>query len=598
MIDQKKSKGEKYSSVKDVLHSLISQSSLHGFPRILSSTHWYQKILWTILVCVTCGFLVYQLYQLFYEFNNYPTKTKVSIKRGTLQFPAVSICNMNPVKNSSLALIDGTEFYKVMTLDPNEISVDIEVTYDQNLENNNSSDSFDLNEHNSKSDYEYYYNPETNNGSSGDYENYDNDFSWANDITFSVDGSNIQQSLDDFANYIKSLNSWEDDEWSEDVKKFRTLFQNQSKETRKSLGHSIQDMLLTCAINGKKCSAENFTLFQTLDYGNCYTLTNDLFVTRRTGPLNGLQMILQLEKFEHIEHYVDGSGFRLVLHEPGTFPFPVAEGFTLSAGYETTIGMKMEQVTRAGPPYGTCEEGDNFFKTYGIRYTTTACLHVCRNRKVMEICKCRPSETIVDIKFMDIYITLPVCAALVNDSLRKDNKMKQCEEFIYYEIEENHINCGCATPCRQTLYQFTSSGRVWPAESFLRDELLDAMCRNQNHSHCIQFMEGNFDFHYKDNFLKLVIYYEDLNFEELTEEPLYDGFRFLSDIGGTMGLFLGASLLSFVEIIQLLVELLNYLRRKCFKNKNSSIFVESTKDTTVVDNIHAFTMTNDKRDKV
>lgn len=65
-----------------------------------------------------------------------------------------------------------------------------------------------------------------------------------------------------------------------------------------------------------------------------------------------------------------------------------------------------------------------------------------------------------------------------------------------------------------------------------------------------------------------------------------------------MGLFLGASLLSFVEIIQLLVELLNYLRRKCFKNKNSSIFVESTKDTTVVDNIHAFTMTNDKRDKV
>lgn len=136
---------------------------------------------------------------------------------------------MNPVKNSSLALIDGTEFYKVMTLDPNEINVDIEVTYDQNLENNNSSDSFDLNEHNSKSDYEYYYNPETNNGSSGDYENYDNDFSWANDITFSVDGSNIQQSLDDFANYIKSLNSWEDDEWSEDVKKFRTLFQNQSK---------------------------------------------------------------------------------------------------------------------------------------------------------------------------------------------------------------------------------------------------------------------------------------------------------------------------------------------------------------------------------
>ena len=31
-----------------------------------------------------------------------------------------------------------------------------------------------------------------------------------------------------------------------------------------------------------------------------------------------------------------------------------------------------------------------------------------------------------------------------------------------------------------------------------------------------------FLFSFKDNFLKAVIYYEDLNFKEITEEPLYD----------------------------------------------------------------------------
>ena len=44
-------------------------------------------------------------------------------------------------------------------------------------------------------------------------------------------------------------------------------------------------------------------------------------------------------------------------------------------------------------------------------------------------------------------------------------------------------------------------------------------------------------------------------------------FHFLSDIGGTLGLFLGASLMSFVEIVQLILEILNYFRNKCSKDK-------------------------------
>lgn len=57
--------------------------------------------------------------------------------------------------------------------------------------------------------------------------------------------------------------------------------------------------------------------------------------------VKGLKMILQVEKFEQAENFLDGSGVRLVIHEPGTLPFPEEEGFTLSPGYETSIGMKM-----------------------------------------------------------------------------------------------------------------------------------------------------------------------------------------------------------------------------------------------------------------
>ena len=38
---------------------------------------------------------------------------------------------------------------------------------------------------------------------------------------------------------------------------------------------------------------------------------------------------------------MDATGLRLVIHEPGTLPFPEEEGFTLNPNYETTIGMRM-----------------------------------------------------------------------------------------------------------------------------------------------------------------------------------------------------------------------------------------------------------------
>ncbi|XP_062577909.1 acid-sensing ion channel 1-like, partial [Saccostrea cucullata] len=139
----------------------------------------------------------------------------------------------------------------------------------------------------------------------------------------------------------------------------------------------------------------------------------------------------------------------------------------------------------------------------------------------------------------------------------------------------------------QTLYQSTISGRVWPKESFL--------------VRIKYFLRSPKSLSFRDNFLKLVIYYEDTNYEEISEEPSYDGFRFLSDLGGAMGLFLGASVLSFLELVQLFVELSNYLRRKCLQRKNKvnespNNTVNPTKDTKDSKNI--FTVAMDERDNV
>ena len=55
----------------------------------------------------------------------------------------------------------------------------------------------------------------------------------------------------------------------------------------------------------------------------------------------GLRLVLNIETKEYIQNYMDATGLRLVIHEPGTLPFPEEEGFTLNPNYETTIGMRM-----------------------------------------------------------------------------------------------------------------------------------------------------------------------------------------------------------------------------------------------------------------
>ncbi|CAH3199315.1 unnamed protein product, partial [Porites evermanni] len=55
---------------------------------------------------------------------------------------------------------------------------------------------------------------------------------------------------------------------------------------------------------------------------------------------------------------------------------------------------------------------------------------------------------------------------------------------------------------------------------------------------------GNHSSELNLNFLKLKVYYGQLNFEVLDEEYAYTFARFLSDIGGIMGMWIGISALT------------------------------------------------------
>ncbi len=60
----------------------------------------------------------------------------------------------------------------------------------------------------------------------------------------------------------------------------------------------------------------------------------------------------------------------------------------------------------------------------------------------------------------------------------------------------------------------------------------------------------------KKHYIEIFVYYNDLKYTVISEEPKAELFNFISNIGGILGLFLGISFLSFIEIFEILFEIL------------------------------------------
>ena len=66
----------------------------------------------------------------------------------------------------------------------------------------------------------------------------------------------------------------------------------------------------------------------------------------------------------------------------------------------------------------------------------------------------------------------------------------------------------------------------------------------------------------KSHMLSLNFFYENLDYYEITETPRYTWSDMVSSIGGSLGLCLGASLLSIFELLGLSTHFVSFLFRK------------------------------------
>ena len=137
-----------------------------------------------------------------------------------------------------------------------------------------------------------------------------------------------------------------------------------------------------------------------------------------------------------------------------------------------------------------------------------------------------------------------ICAADQYKSFMEQSIKKKCSLL-------------CPLECDSVTYDFSIYNSEFPTELlynlFISDkEFVGKYFRNESDISYEKF---------KERAIALNVYYPQFSYTVITELrkiPIIDLF---SNIGGTLGLFLGISFLSFIEIVELVIEILIYYKK-------------------------------------
>uniref|UniRef100_A0A3Q3QNI7 Acid-sensing ion channel 1 n=1 Tax=Monopterus albus TaxID=43700 RepID=A0A3Q3QNI7_MONAL len=290
--------------------------------------------------------------------------------------------------------------------------------------------------------------------------------------------------------------------------------------------HRMEDMLLECEFRGDECGPENFTEIFTR-YGKCYTFNSGkdgrpLMVTmKETGKLT------YETSFE--------AGIKVQIHTQQEPPFIDQLGFGVAPGFQTFVSCQEQRLIYLPPPWGDCKAkamDSDFFSTYSI----TACRIDCETRYLVENCNCRMVHMPGDA---------PYCTP---------EQYKDCADpALDFLVEKDSDYCVCDTPCNLTRYGKELSFVKIPSKASAK-----YLAKKFNKTE--QYIA--------ENILVLDIYFEALNYETIEQTKAYEFAGLLGDIGGQMGLFIGASLLTILELFDYLYEVIKYKLCQCFRKKH------------------------------
>ncbi|KFR06364.1 Acid-sensing ion channel 1, partial [Opisthocomus hoazin] len=306
--------------------------------------------------------------------------------------------------------------------------------------------------------------------------------------------------------------------------------------------HQLEDMLLSCSYRGEQCGPGDFVAVSTPKAARHGQQLRPASDGGGLGGGTGAGVGLSAAQDEYLPVWGETdetsfeAGIKVQIHSQDEPPLIDQLGFGVAPGFQTFVSCQEQRLIYLPPPWGDCKAaaGDSeFYDTYSI----TACRIDCETRYLVENCNCRMVHMPGDA---------PYCTP---------EQYKECADpALDFLVEKDNEYCVCEMPCNVTRYGKELSMVKIPSKASAK-----YLAKKYNKSE--QYIG--------ENILVLDIFFEALNYETIEQKKAYEVAGLLGDIGGQMGLFIGASILTVLELFDYAYEVIKHRlcrRGKCRKN--------------------------------
>ena len=466
-------------NTRTIVKDYFESTTTHGLGRIFSSPNWPARVFWTLVLLVVCALLLRSVIERFEKLLTHDIVVQIRDKtQKQMEFPAVTICNLNPFRDSEIA----------GRIQPRRNGT---------------------------------YRPTSR--------------------------KMFYQNLVQYFGYLSGLNS-------------SLLYK---------AGHSGNEFIINemCTFGNRKCSyPNNFTVFSTPYAGNCFTFNeNGSLKQNRPGPGYGFHVGIDIGQDEYDKTMpwlwnFGSAGVQVIIHNPGDVPIPQFQGFYVAPGTISSIGLSKKKNIRLPHPFpDQCVlPKDAKKKLTGIqtdvKYTIELCLTFCYILEQLKYCG------VVDA-FVYESAKQSTRQSIIEYPIAKNPSQVKCILGFDSIFESGKISCDCPPPCEEDKFSVDISHAIWPS-AYLAKQILNEL-KNKTGKEYARFKDWT-ELDVYSNFLAIQVHFIDFSVEEITQKRAYDWGTLRSEVGGLLGLFIGASIFSVLEFGSFLLELITY---KCCKEK-------------------------------
>uniref|UniRef100_A0A8D0GYH0 Sodium channel epithelial 1 subunit gamma n=1 Tax=Sphenodon punctatus TaxID=8508 RepID=A0A8D0GYH0_SPHPU len=526
--------GPQAPTLRELMNWYCMNTNTHGCRRIVVSRGRLRRFIWILLTLTAVGLILWYCALLLMTY--YTSSVSVTVQFHKLPFPAVTICNINPYKYSSMKQYLSELDKETKNALESLYGFSEEKPRERRAANSWNTELRRLIQQTPLLKINDLVNQSATEISSGHKRKIQGRIFHKGSAMVNIgDPQDIvgfqlcdPNNSSDCAVYTFSSGVNAIQEWYK--LHYMNIMAQIPLETKVEMGYSAKDLLLSCFFDGISCDSRNFTRFHHPLHGNCYTFNsgeNGLILNTSTGGSEyGLQVVLYIEESDYNPFLVTSTGAKIIVHHQDEYPFIEDIGTEIETAVATSIGMHFTKSERLSQPYSDCTKTgadvpvDNLYnKTYSLQI----CLHSCFQKAMVRRCNCAQYAQ-------------PLPAGAEYCDYKKYPNWMYCYYKLHEEFVKEKLNCQqiCKEACSLKEWTLTTSLAQWPSTV---SEVRSWLQSNR---------PGN-------DLANLVVFYKDLNERLISEVPANTIVTLLSNFGGQLGLWMSCSVVCVIEIFEVFV---------------------------------------------